>query len=411
MKYYSVLYGLVSRLGSCYIKIFTGIFHILVLSCCSSSTLNYQKVDIEVSNFSYKDHQQIEHELKGKSFFGERHKNRIAATDFANIGDIRQASELWYKGYQAKAHLRVKCSNYQNTLESFFGDAQSTNLVFINEAFYNPEHKVLTSQLLEPLFLHGFRYLALDYPINDDLVASQLNNGEAPSFRHFNSVPSPSYGRLIRSAIELGYKIILYEAKSGVEGKQRWQEQAENLLKRIKEKGDKGGVIVHSGYSYEKKNNDVFSFPIATAKTLAQKYQIKSTKLEQVSADITQFECKSSEIDDKNYTLIDRKNIHNDNGQQTFWPDYVVAKGKRITLQHYNERLFKVKTFNLKGLPVSPPYLIASYASSDKPVDAIPLDIKGVDKSKMIQLVIPKSGGKLAIFKQNKFRLFIELEI
>lgn len=141
----------------------------------------------------------------------------------------------------------------RNAIDVITEKSQQHQVVMINEEHRMSRHRVLTLELLAPLYNNGFRYLAIEALFNKDLLVNGypiLDNG--------TYIKDPVFGEMIRTAIDLGYKIIPYEIDfSSSEYKNernpmkrhvfREKKQAENIISNILNKDKNAKILVHGG--------------------------------------------------------------------------------------------------------------------------------------------------------------------
>jgi hypothetical protein len=119
-------------------------------------------------------------------------------------------------------------------------------------------------RLLPKLRQDGFNYLALEAldPTPDDLTQRGFPLESSGTY-----TKEPVFGELIRSAIELGFKVVPYEHSSaqGFSPEKREAAQAENLLKIIRSDPD-ARIVIHAGHDHIYKTGRIGDSP-----TMAQK--------------------------------------------------------------------------------------------------------------------------------------------
>lgn len=114
-------------------------------------------------------------------------------------------------------------------------------VVMINEAHHISLHRHFASKLASALRKAGFTHLAAETFYNAELI-EQLNYPTAGTGFYLRD---PEFGQFIRSALSEGYQLVKYEAS----GKDREQEQAENLAAFLKTKPD-AKLLVFAGYAH-----------------------------------------------------------------------------------------------------------------------------------------------------------------
>jgi hypothetical protein len=124
--------------------------------------------------------------------------------------------------------------------------AKNYRVIMINEAHNKPLHRAFAMSLLEDLYKKGFRYLAME----------MLNNYANHSLDRITSASGyftnePVAGELVRTALELGYKLVSYEDTAAAlhTATQRDAIQAQNINKIILHDSS-AKVLVLAGYGH-----------------------------------------------------------------------------------------------------------------------------------------------------------------
>ncbi|MDR3713773.1 MAG: hypothetical protein P4L51_13210 [Puia sp.] len=129
--------------------------------------------------------------------------------------------------------------------------AHTHRVVMINEAYGKPLHRAFLLSVLGTFYRQGFRYLAME----------MLNNNSNQSLSrltmltgHYSS--EPVAGELIRTAIDMGFKLVSYEdtAALGHTPTQRDSIQALNICK-VLQQDDSARILVYGGYAHISKRN------------------------------------------------------------------------------------------------------------------------------------------------------------
>ncbi|NIV13919.1 MAG: hypothetical protein GWN62_22370, partial [Aliifodinibius sp.] len=149
-----------------------------------------------------------------------------------------------------------------NALQVIQSVADSSQVIFINEAHHVPLHRAFSIQLLKILYNKGFRYFAAE-TLNE--MDKELNDRKYPLL-HFTGgyTDEPVYGHLVRTALRLGFKVVAYEHTVPCDPRkddncqnQRERGQAQNLYDRILAKEPSAKIFVHAGYGHiDEKGSD-----------------------------------------------------------------------------------------------------------------------------------------------------------
>ena len=132
--------------------------------------------------------------------------------------------------------------------------ASDTRFVMVNERHHAPQDRLLTLDLLAPLYELGYRYLAAEAFTSED----RLEQTYATRARTGWYADDPAFGELVREAILLGYALVPYEwdFQPGTTDttltpqQQREWVQATNLTARTLGRDPDARVLVHAGYGH-----------------------------------------------------------------------------------------------------------------------------------------------------------------
>lgn len=181
------------------------------------------------------------------------------------IGEYQQALTD-FDQMRPPAKPQPALTNHSSPIDSFKpmaalgvikSEADTHQVIFVNEAHHIPMHRAFTLQLLKVLYEKGFRYFAAE-TLSD--VDTELNQREYPQFGKTGIYTNePVYGDLIRTAFQLGFTVVPYEEnKECIPDekdpdaciKKRERGQAQNLYDRILAKDPKAKILVHAGYAH-----------------------------------------------------------------------------------------------------------------------------------------------------------------
>ena len=135
--------------------------------------------------------------------------------------------------------------------------ARDHRIVMVNERHHASSDRLLTMELLAPLAEQGFRYLAIEAGWSGD----PINTRGYPVAETGYYVNDVVFAEVVRSAIELGYRIIAYEieqeqrtAADQVGEMNRQEErdwwQAKNIASRVFDIDSNAKLLVHAGYDH-----------------------------------------------------------------------------------------------------------------------------------------------------------------
>ena len=180
---------------------------------------------------------------------------QVAATNYSISGYYKQGLETWDK-QSASDTLEKKTISTEDSLDfkSFkpvnakkyiIDRSKNERIILINEAHNNSRHRVFTTSLLQDLYNNGYRFLGLEA-----LWKNLDNRGFAVLESGFYTKES-QFGNLIQEAVKIGFTVFRYEGTSRVNdgGKTREKEQAENIVKLMKENPN-SKFLIHCGYEH-----------------------------------------------------------------------------------------------------------------------------------------------------------------
>lgn len=249
-----------------------------------------------------------------KAFAGKPEENifvQYMGTVFSYLGEDKESRRIFDRLNTASSSQETinvsdfEVKNAAKAIASFVTDRQ---ILTINEAHHVPQTRLLTLQLLRPLYEKGFRYLAAE--TFDATTLDETIRLGFPTQRTGYYTAEPVYALIVREALRLGYKLIPYESspscdpfKDPPEKCQNLREegQAKNLYERIFKDDPKAKVIIHAGYGHiDKKGGDENWKWIPMAR-----YLWELTKIEPFSVDQTFFfERSRTELNSKIYRQV-----------------------------------------------------------------------------------------------------------
>ena len=133
--------------------------------------------------------------------------------------------------------------------------ADGHRVVMVNEQHHVSTERLLTLELLRPLYDQGFRYLAAEALWAGE---DELNRRGYPIRETGGYISDVVFGELVREAIAIGYRIVPYEASQEQmqptdtmtlqQARDYWQ--AQNLIAATLEQDPDARVLVHCGYGH-----------------------------------------------------------------------------------------------------------------------------------------------------------------
>jgi hypothetical protein len=201
-----------------------------------------------------------------KDFFKVPSTGEIAADQsWSMMGREDRSAKVKNSEYQ-----KVKCSplsdpvsGLDTILDTISKRAKSHRIVIVNESHTITKHRDFTRQLLPKLRAQGFTVFAAEAFLNIDKNIDPVEEHNKQIWAHQNDghyVKEVTFGRLVRSAKALGYRLAAYERvhdpndKNNYNGNQRIERretaQAENIVKILNSLRPDEKMLIHVGYSH-----------------------------------------------------------------------------------------------------------------------------------------------------------------
>ncbi len=181
------------------------------------------------------------------------------AAAFLYTGRVEKAVDIEDKAFpREKKETTPKLDLYEwkPALPLLVKEAATRQVVMVNEEHRMSRHRMLTAQLLQPLYDQGYRYLALEALFGTEL----LNMPFQPTLTTGFYTRDPVFAEVLREAIDMGYTLVPYDIRSfpeGMNGMQRtmYREeiQARHLIDRILQDDPEAKILVHVGRGHNAK--------------------------------------------------------------------------------------------------------------------------------------------------------------
>ena len=212
-------------------------------------------------NYLYPIYQLFSEENKFKKLFHDSYYEQLsmASSFLEDYESALQYQKLSYKGVVTdveKRQIAKVLAGFKNIQHvdarryiSFV--SRTARVVMINEAPNKPIHRAFTMSLLEDLYKKGYRYLAME----------MLNNFSTHQLDKLTLLTGdysvePVAGELIRTALDIGYKLVSYEdtLMDQHSATQRDSIQAVNIYRIIREDST-AKILVHAVYAHIAEKN------------------------------------------------------------------------------------------------------------------------------------------------------------
>jgi len=212
-------------------------------------------------NYLFPLYQLFREEKKFKASLGDSYYEQlsVAASLTEDYESALQYQKLSYKGEVSDVQKRqiakvlagFKAIQHVDARRYISFISRSARVIMINEAPNKPLHRAFTMSLLEDLYKKGYRYLAME-------MLNNFSNHELDKLTPLTGQYStePVAGELIRTALDIGYKLVSYEdtLMDQHSASQRDSIQAVNIYRVIREDST-AKILVHAGYAHIAEKN------------------------------------------------------------------------------------------------------------------------------------------------------------
>jgi hypothetical protein len=291
--------------------------------------------------------------------------------------------------------------------------AQSNQILIINEAHHQPLHRIFATNLLKDLYISGYRYLAMEALSEKDF---SLNSRKYPiqDSRQFY-VNEPQMGNLIREALRLGFTLVPYDFYENDNFETRDANQAKNI-KKVFDKDIYAKMLIYCGYDHVFECQET-----SIGKPMAQ-YLKEMTGINPLTIDQVDMSEKSeigfespllqlSKVEKPSVYLVNLGAVFNGRKGQNrvdikvFHPHTTYYHDRPEWL--LNVQLKKWYFFPIHQIKIAFPVLIQAFKKGENAL-AMPIDIVEIMPSKVIKpLALPEGAYELRVFNaQNEWEIF-----
>ena len=182
------------------------------------------------------------------SIFKSDSDDQHEGINYAYIGNYKKALKIFsqYNSLQKLSKSAIdsfKLYKVVNAKQYILEAAKHTRVVILNEAHHMPLHRVFAQSLLLELHNEGFNELGMETFDNADSLIVLRGHPEIKSGWYS---AEPCYGNMIRTALNLNYRLFGYEMDGGGE---REKEQAKNIAKEL-EAHPESRILIYCGYDH-----------------------------------------------------------------------------------------------------------------------------------------------------------------
>ena len=347
-------------------------------------------------------------------------KYQMGATDYSISGYYKKALETWDKNGSGTIKLTNDDSLYFNSFKKhdavdyIVKRSKNEKIIIINEAHHNSRHRVFTTSLLQGLYNNGYRFFGLE-ALSDTLI----NKRKFPVLESGYYTKESQMANLMQTAIKIGFTLFEYESTSGANGKQREIEQAENIIKLIKENpGSK--FLIHCGWDHVIEGTPGNkSWEKAMAGRLKEKTNIDPFTIDQVAysekGDITFISPYVLIANSEKPLIMLNESGKTFNGSKT--NDQTDCRIIHPVTKFINERPNWLllngerKTYTIPKSKISVyPILVLAYRKNEYEHNGIPADIIEIpNKESQTSLILEKGTYKI-IVKDQDYKIINEFD-
>ncbi|WP_312553950.1 hypothetical protein [Empedobacter brevis] len=334
-------------------------------------------------------------------------KYQLGANEYSFIGNYKKTRETWDKNGVRIPKITKEDSLYFtgftpiNAKDYIIERSKKEQIIIINEAHTNPNHRTFTYTLLQGLYDNGYRYLGLE-AIFDTLI----NERKFPTIESGYYTKEPEFGNLISTALHIGFTVFGYD-DTRHNGKEREIAQARNIAGFMKQHPE-GKVLIHCGHDHV-----IEGTPNTPSWEKAMAGRLKEyTGIDPFTIDQAQFSERSDRkynhpyiamvnkafpavLIDKNGNLfngkkgndqVDVRIIHPETRYVNNRPDWLLNGGNRK--EYYPERSEMVQY----------PLLVMAYRNNEFENKGVPADmIEIIEKEAVPPLILGKGDFEIVI--------------
>lgn len=325
---------------------------------------------------------------------------RAAASDPRAQNDINQAWALLGREDRVVAPRKPICDLAPGTgADVIANQARSAQIVIINEAHHEPQHRAFIADVAESLAPLGYRTYAAEAFAPWVSPVSPI-----PKMSDGYYVQEPRFGALLRRLRGLDYTFIAYEALEAEGGSDDFVEklnareagQAANLIERIFLHDREAKVLIHVGHSHNLETTErVGGNRLRPREIVWMARRLKDTlKIDPLTIDQTTFEAERSGV------CIGT----GPGGGLPFGRDMFVAHGApqfERTRPAWRLSRGEILVDPPKGLASGDQRVVYEARNSSDPDDAVPVDRILVEPGERATLSLPLGKYKVRAWTQD----------
>ena len=319
------------------------------------------------------------------------------ANAYSFIGNYKKSQEIYF----TDSHLieevlsENESFNKQNleyeeiTTDKLLIECKKNDFVLFNEAHHKPQHRIFVKNKLSELYKLGFRYLFVEA-----LYDKGINERQYPTIKSL-TYKEPSFGLLLREALNNGFKIYGYEKRNPKDMQDRENGMFENI-KSVLDTLPKAKSVLFGGYSHIS-TSQVEGNIISLGNLLKNDYKV-------ISIDQTIYTEEHNPKLEKNFYKTFSKDITESKilkVNSDFWYDFTVVHprttyNKTNTANWYfkNNKTLCLNLNKVKTLDKENEYLLQLYLEKE-------YDITKNKSLPIYQMVIKKKFKKVELPKYD----------
>ena len=180
----------------------------------------------------------------------ERPYNDLMSILYSRVGHYKDAMRMAEKGSLFSDKTRF-AKNYENVMviplsEVMDSIIENNRVIMLNEMHFNPHNRAFVISWLEKCYQNGYHYFAAETLYAKDSIVNERRTvllGETGFYSD-----EPVFGDLLRTALNMGYTLVPYEADGW--GVDRERNEADNLIKRILDKDPEAKFLLLGGMGH-----------------------------------------------------------------------------------------------------------------------------------------------------------------
>ncbi|MCM8569895.1 hypothetical protein NE848_10925 [Gramella jeungdoensis] len=354
-------------------------------------------------------------------------KYQISAGEYASKGDFKNALRNWSMAFGGadKNYTQTQIDsineNYKivSAKEYIIQQSKKNRVIIINEAHHYSFHRVFTESLLQDLYKQGYRNLGVEALSNGNTIDRNLNNRNYAIQKSGYYTQDPNFGKMLRTALNLGFNVFAYEQTGNLNGKEREIAQANNIQRIMNERPNEK-FLIYCGFDHSLEGEHR-SWGKAMAGRLKEFTGVDPLTINQVkyseryNRNFNQPLLKALKIDSPSI-LIDSDNNPFRYQKKNGWsdiavlhPNTVYEKGRPQWLFNDGSQLVEVKNENFE---INYPIMVLAYKKGENINEAIPVDIVELEgKSDKSYFVLDKGHYNIVVDNQKDQSFKYEIEV